>query len=474
MIRNSIILLLTLAVLTQCSRVRVPRMLSPEQQKQDFDLMAGLLTEACPVLHVYRSRAEVDNHLNAIRQQLGDSATVADFYLCIQRTLSFFHDGHLQAYAGNDYYAMINNREAFLPLQLRILNGKIYLWENLTSNEQLQKGLEITSVNGVTSSRLISDINEFISADANNLFFKQHKLNNEYRLYLAFYFDFPSQYQLQIEGVGGITVQALSAHDRSTLIDQKVSPPEKKELYSISYDEERSMATFQFTTFGDQEGAQELRKILDDLIKQCEVRDITDLVLDIRGNTGGFDGNAAIVYSYLSDVPFRPLIGRYLRVRQIPYLEHVLNKDMQEVLESVPVIPYEEEYQLDMALDQVSPPNPLSFSGRVYLLTDHSTFSTASLFTSIFRNNERGLILGSPTGGGAKGDSGGIIYLELPHSGINVFVPLVRNEYFNGDSLKMTTLAPDIEVEETIENLLSQKDPLTETLLRIITEAQTN
>ncbi len=469
MVSNFLSLLLAVIVMAQCSRVNHEDPLSVEAQQQDYDILVDALTEACPVLESYRSEEEVAQHFASMRKKLNEPQSALGFYQhIIARTLSYFQDGHLQSYASNEIYASINQIEGFLPLRLKFLNDKIYIWTNLSPSSAIEEGMEILSINGKLSEDIIKELSPYLSSDGDNNYFKYHRLNNEYRLYVAFLFGLPDEYKLMLRNVDEtVTLRAISGGTFFDLDKEKPEPTAPKKLVSVSYDEDRSTAIFQFTTFGDRDGEGELRAILDDLIEQCEEKKIEHLILDIRGNTGGFDGNAAIIYSYLTNTPFQSLNGRYLKTKQLSFLEYVLNKDIQETLQSVPLVKHPSGYKVNMALDQVFQPNAMNYSGKVYLLTDESTFSTAGLFVSIFRNNSRGMIIGTPTGGGYRGDAGGIAYLELPHSKINVFVPLVKNDYIHDDQ-DWVTFHPDILVEPSIEDLIHGRDIVIDEVYRRI------
>ena len=468
MIPQVINVLVVILLATQCTNLSSNTVLTVEQQQQDYNVMVDMLKEACPSLSTYRDQNEISNHFDMTQKQMNEPASVLNFYLNIARTLSFFQDGHLQSYASNDFYASINQLEGFLPLQLKFLDGKIYVWKDLSNATGLNDGSEIVAINGKKSESILEDLFQLISSDADNEFFKFHKLNNEHRLYLAYYFNFPKEYIVQVKDVvEKVTLKGITGHAYSHLVKKNAQKKSNKP-YHIEYHDAMATAILKFTTFGDREGEDQLRAIMEELVSQCHEKGITYLILDIRGNTGGFDGNAAIMYSYLTNAPFYSLKGRYLKTNHLPSLEYVLNKDIQETLKSVPMQQSREEYKLNMALDQLFQPNELNFSGSIYLLTDNTTFSTATLFTSIFYHSDRGMIIGRNTGGGYRGDSGGTVYLELPNSRINVFIPLVRNEYFFDRSKSWKTFEPDEKVESTVLDLLNDKDRVLDKVFEMI------
>jgi C-terminal processing protease CtpA/Prc len=75
----------------------------------------------------------------------------------------------------------------------------------------------------------------------------------------------------------------------------------------------------------------------------------------------------------------------------------------------------------------VQQPRAPVFTGRLWILIDGGTFSTAAEFCSVARSLKRGTFIGEETGGTYEGNtSGTFAILTLPHTGIRAIVPLVR------------------------------------------------
>ncbi len=76
-------------------------------------------------------------------------------------------------------------------------------------------------------------------------------------------------------------------------------------------------------------------------------------------------------------------------------------------------------------------------------------------------------IIGSETGGYRKGTNGGqLFFLWLPHSKIEIDIPLIG--YYPLTEQSDRGLLPDILVTPTLEDLLSKKDKELEKALAII------
>jgi len=446
----------------------------PEALQKDFDLVWSALNEVCPVLYVYRNEEEVASHFAKAREQLRSPMFRHEYYMAMGEALAFVQDGHLRPYIGNDYHETIARKDVRLPLTLKFLNGSVYVLKSMTEEDRVKEGEEVIAINGKSVTDILADFSRFTSSDGDNINHKYRKMDVEFRGMLCYYFQIPEEYQVTVRSensseVRQVIIKGMSEEAITAAEIKKYGKRIEPKPYSIEYDNERSIAIFRFDTFGDQVGEKQLRKILNGLVERCNKQKITSLVLDIRSNTGGFDGNAAVVYSYLTNKPFEAVKGRYLKTLSISITEHLLNKDIARQVQTVPAYRSGNEYKLDMALDKVLQPNPVHFDGDVYLLLSNTTFSTAGLFANIFSNHSRGPIIGSSgAGGGYRGDSGGMAYLELPLTKMLIQIPLVRNEYILDEEKEWTTMEPDYRTRLTIQDILNNTDREMEKVYELI------
>jgi C-terminal processing protease CtpA/Prc len=98
--------------------------------------------------------------------------------------------------------------------------------------------------------------------------------------------------------------------------------------------------------------------------------------------------------------------------------------------------------------------------GKVFVLIDGGTFSTAADFCAVTHHLKRATFIGEETGGGYYGNNSGLeATVTLPNSKFQVRVPM--SEYWNAvpgyDGKRRGTL-PDIAVETTTAGVLAGVD----------------
>lgn len=130
------------------------------------------------------------------------------------------------------------------------------------------------------------------------------------------------------------------------------------------------------------------------------------LVIDLRGDTGGDSRRIDLLFNFIHSGPYRMNSGCDFKVTP----ESRREKRMGQPGQDGQVLKFNYEEQKSS--------NPENFfTGKVWLLTDNDTYSSANMFTAAFKAYNAGEIIGLETGDPAK-QYGDPVWLQLPNSGI--------------------------------------------------------
>jgi len=173
---------------------------------------------------------------------------------------------------------------------------------------------------------------------------------------------------------------------------------------------------------------QDYQKLLDQYFNEIKLKEVENLIIDIRGNEGGSE-SVKTLFSYLKGNQFTP------------------NEDNKNWYDKIK-------------------PAKTTFDGRVIVLTNQNSISAQETFVSIFRYYQRGLTLGSSTAGCFKGLCGGKKYnLVLPNSKFRISIPRHQTNYINSSSANYQEgegYPPDMKIQIKIDDLVEDKDVVME------------
>jgi len=115
-----------------------------------------------------------------------------------------------------------------------------------------------------------------------------------------------------------------------------------------------------------------------------------------------------------------------------------------------------ERYDDDATGDLIKPTGR-RFSGKVFVLIDATNSSATFQFAQNIQNHHLGTLIGRPTGGSQRGINGGaFFFLRLPHSNIEMDLPLIGT--FPPSSMPDAGVTPDILVNVTPSDIASGND----------------
>ncbi|MCM1058119.1 MAG: S41 family peptidase [Firmicutes bacterium] len=219
--------------------------------------------------------------------------------------------------------------------------------------------------------------------------------------------------------------------DFVTLDKVKGREPDSETVSWVSYqiDAENSLGIFTLTSCVCDD---EYYQVLDSFFKEIFEKNIKNIAIDLRGNSGGNSWVANEFIRYLDVTEYR---GFDSAVRYGGYLAQ--NKN----------VTYKNQKR-----EQV-------FSGNLYVLTDTWTYSSAMDFAMLIADNDLGIIIGQPSGNLPDG-YGDCLSFQMPHSGLAISVSYKK--WYRTDRTKAgEPLMPDVETapEKALEKVYELIQP---------------
>jgi len=221
-----------------------------------------------------------------------------------------------------------------------------------------------------------------------------------------------------------------------------------------------------------------LQKFFRHSFKKIKKSHAKNLVIDVRNNGGGDINNFVSLSRYIRNNSFRvadtsAAIAKNFR----PYSKYI-KADFFEKLALFFLTKKKSDgrYHFGYWENRVIKPKQRNhFNGNVYVLTNGLTFSASALFCNSVKSQRNVLLVGEETGGGWYGNSGIMIPdIILPNTRLRVRLPFFRLVQYNHIAKKGTGIPPDILVNPTVKDILSNTDSKMEVVKEMILKNKNN
>lgn len=459
--------------------VDVTKQFTPAQLQADLRLMRTILEESHPGFYRYTPQNRFDVLFDSIGKTLNQPMTQQEFYVAATPIIAALKDGHVK-YMPHErqHWQYYYNLDQLFPLDLYFPGGKqAYLLRNNAGSDNIPLGTEIIAINGVPVEELVDTLLPTVYfADGNSQAVKYQSLTKFFPFYYGTYVGGSAAYniayrQKENPAIKTATVPAITLATIQKL--EKEAQPAPRQPMRLQY-KENSTAVLTIDNFNVYKDQMDVKQFYKDAFWQLNAKNIQNLIIDVRGNEGGFDRWGSLLYSYLSDKPFRYYKNVYVaQKKKFSFTEHIAwVPKMFPVYRSLLIRKNKDgayTFPFKKSLKTQKPQrNP--FKGDVYILTDGYSFSVTSEFAAIAHNNHRATFVGRETGGGYYGNTSGFFVVAvLPNTGIELATPqwdyhMAVKDYPYPDR----GVLPDHEVIPTIDAILQKRDADLEFTLDLI------
>jgi C-terminal processing protease CtpA/Prc len=395
---------------------------SPKQLRQDVDVLVKSLQDTHPNPFYRYPKSSFFRDVNLIKNNLTDSLTKIDFYLRVEPLLGHLEDGHTDMAFPNDYY---DYNPFVFPYYVKVSTQKPYIVLDKASSvikSQLPVGAQIISVNNIPALQMVNDIVR-LNTGENRPFRAEYGAEN-FDFYLEALYKANGIYRVKYKSHGvlkSITIKGIRKNELNELHkkEKATAAVNTDPVYAIKFWTQDKTALIDFKAF-DWDG---FSKFLDSTFKELKQKNTQNLIINLMGNGGGDSDVGDEFFQYLLDTPFTQyskILEKNSELLKFRLREHRQNKPFSDADKKLLA-------KLNGSVDTVYKDkiairkNPLRFNGRVILLTDTKTYSSAADFAQCFKYYKRGVIIGQETGGLIK-SYGDIVSTYLPNTQLQLII----------------------------------------------------
>src|SRR3989338_4573641 len=392
---------------------------SLSELQNDFDLLVNSLKEAHTGLYWYSSERQ--------------------FYTIVSPIVAFSKEDHCDISLSDDLSKTQKEKGLFVPLIMINLHQKPLILNKPYS------GFELIEMNGIKIEDIYRRLFNTFAADG----FIQ---SSKYR-----YLDlrgFSREYAKVIDQQkeNSIVIKNPSTGKTETHKLQSVSYKNLSELVTQVFNENNireeidqpaklqfqddNTAILTFRTFSNsdfEEFNMNFETFVDSSFMEISKRKSDNLIIDMRDNGGGSEGNEDYLFSYLTDRPYTKYKHVELSNFSFSFLDFTDYSGMEDKLDLENELKTEHEKLPNGKIYRKAglyTPEPLKsnpFKGNMYVLTSGWTYSGGAEFSTLMKEYTKAIFIGEETGGGYYGNTSGTsLELTLPNTKLKIDIPILR------------------------------------------------
>lgn len=436
------------------------REFTPQQLRNDFAIVCQSLKEIHPSMYSFITEDSVNRLTQAISTELSHHMTELEFQVVLRKFIRHIRCGHTTARPSAEWYLEQAMDSKLLPFDVIVLDHQLFIKEAYDQEIVLTPGTEILTIDHRPSHEIIHEMWSIQEVDGFSITLEDKKIERLFKTYHLFLFGRSDEYEVEYANEknekqciivkGGVQKPKASL---PTVWDEAGITTEGAKFYV--HEEMDDLAVLDINNFA----SRGYRKFYKTVFKEINRQEINHLVIDLRGNGGGYFPNGYRLLRYLLKDTYYMKFSRpknklerhdYLSMGWGSRLTRRLFGLMPDKDKANPDRNYQIRYQ---------PIKKNPYNGKLYVFIDGGSFSMGSLVASRLNRDTDAIIFGEETGGGEYGSNAILMYnLVLPETKIRIFIPYYFLNHDIAVEMPGRGVIPNIELKYTLNDKLQQKD----------------
>ena len=460
------------------------KILSPKKMKKDLNTLLETI-DAHPDPYAKISKKEFQKIIQNVEQNISEELDEIEYYKNISKIVASIGDGHSSVNMPKYWLKKARKKNGAFPYEVFLSNEDELFVIKTYGDTLLALGAQILEINGMSIDAFVETVTPYISYET--IPFRNDKIsrNFELMLYLVFKKVDPLNFKFKVSKESEVIIPTIPYKEWKKQKKDLREEREKKIARGKPYDFniiKPGIAKIDIFSFGVRT-IDKYNIFLSDTFKKIKKNEVHSLIIDVRGNYGGWPKIASELFHYIHEGHFKTMAKSSMKI-SYPYRNSFTDRypqlrsanissnerrhfiNLREVIRGK-VGSYVEE---DRYFNEAPITEMHEFKGDCYLLIDRKSFSASSSFASTFQCYSMGIIIGEPTGG-TKIFRANAFTKTLSKSRLVVRMSTTKlfSACYNQEN---EPVIPNIEVVPTIVERVHNSDSQLNTTLRLIKKMQ--
>ncbi len=418
--------------------------------KEDFNFWRERIEKKHPLLYLYQPKRKIDRCFDSLYQEINRPMTEIEFINLLTPATALIQDGHNHITPSETALDQIRKYKYLLPLELKFINERLFIIQDLSSSETSLTGLEITSINSVSSQEMFLKFLSNMARDGNNYQYPIANINKSFRYYFHTHFGFTNEYLITYltkknkENTCSIPGKSLDSIQKGKLLRYPKAEGTKASGLKFNIIDSIQTAVLSIKTFSPLTSNRRFKKEISSYFEDLKNRNVLNLIIDVRDNGGGNPNLVKFILQHLFDQPFE-------QATECRVVKHS-RKDIFSERTRKRWYPW---YGIG-----IFKPKSNNFKGSIYVLVNEGTFSAGVIFASVLKKYNRAVFIGNETGGNPIIMAGYLMKTswKLPNTKIQISPGTLCTIYDDLNLNQGKGLIPHFNINAAAEDIITFND----------------
>ncbi|WP_238808346.1 S41 family peptidase [Emticicia aquatica] len=455
-----------------------------EEIKRDMAFLKNRFEKIHPGMYYYISKDAYNQMYDSLYNTINQPINYLEAFKILSKLVTNVKDGHTNIRFNKKRFDKKSTKH--VPFYLRKINNKYYLALNYSRDSTIIRGSEVLQINDEPIEHLMTQLKDFVSSDNGNITTKDYYTTGVFpNYYLKLYgeldsikitYRLPKTDVIYIKKVACLTTAEINK--TSVKRYKSLTRPNLalKIIDSVNHIAKLDITEFSMTGKFLDVSNQKFKRVLKARFIDIKKHKIEHLIVDFRGNGGGYIPNITRFLKYFSPKPFT-------LVDSLAFKKKAYFTLFKPQWIGPPLVMWagfmkrkgEFLYHVNTKNDKQKPEKELLYQGKTYFITDPGCYSATTFTLNLAK--DMGIpekIIGQQVGGATWG-SFAVNWqdFKLPNTKFIIHTPLMKiNHRLPNQINKDFFLQPDYEVNRNLDELLKNNTSVTDFTVEMIRQSK--